>query len=319
MMTQLWKTHRPDTLQGMVGLDTLKDDVPSWVVHSQNKHQLRCGGVIFFGKPGTGKTSGARAIAKDMLGDSFSTNFHVFNASDDRGISFIRGRLKPLAEQKAVGHDFKIILLDEADGLTKDAQDAMRQLIEETGTHVLWILTCNRIGRIIPALRSRLPSYSFTPLNDGDAEGFLHGIIEQEGFPVKWCESVPLLITKHRGDMRACLKAMQTCNPEDPEALIRLNVVDKAPLFTLYRDLRKTISAIDRASSLINDLGLTRDECIEGLHEAIIQNYKDEEVAYTTACKHLMILGQWAARSPDWTASDLLFLHSIVGDFEQRG
>ena len=150
-MSQLWIKHRPDTLNHMVGLDSLKKDVPGWISYENNKFVLRCGGVIFNGKPGTGKTSASRAIAMDALGASFEANYHVFNASDDRGIQFIRERLKGLAQQKATNSQFKIINLDEADGLTRDAQDALRQIIEETCTHTLWILTCNRISKIIPA------------------------------------------------------------------------------------------------------------------------------------------------------------------------
>lgn len=320
-MTQLWKTHRPDTLQGMVGLEQLKADVPTWVVHAQNKYSLRCGGVIFFGKPGTGKTSGGRAIAMDLLGDAFANNFHVFNASDDRGIGFVRDRLKSLAEQKAVGHDFKVILLDEADGLTKDAQDAMRQLIEETGTHVLWILTCNRIGRIIPALRSRLPAYSFNPLEIGDAEGFLGRVIGEENFPDAWLTALPSLITKYKGDMRACLKAMQTIDPSDEDALINLTLTDFEPAQTYYKGILAGPHSdlIDSAESLVNTHGMSRDEIIEGMHQAILSAYKDDMVDTAMAMKHLMILGQWAARSPDWTASDLLFLHAMTGDYKQRG
>ncbi len=218
----------------------------------------------FSGNPGTGKTSGGRAIAKDLLGDAFANNFHVFNASDDRGIGFVRDRLKSLAEQKAVGHDFKVILLDEADGLTKDAQDAMRQLIEETGTHVLWILTCNRIGRIIPALRSRLPAYSFNPLEIGDAEGFLGRVIDEENFPDAWVAALPSLITKYKGDMRACLKAMQTIDPTDEDALINLTLTDFEPAQSYYKGILADTDLIGGAESLVNTHGMSRDEIIEG-------------------------------------------------------
>ena len=106
-MSQLWIKHRPDTLSYMVGLENLKKDVPGWIVYEKNNFVLRCGGVIFAGKPGTGKTSAARAIGKDALGSAFEANYHVFNASDDRGIQFIRDRLKGLAQQKAINSSFK--------------------------------------------------------------------------------------------------------------------------------------------------------------------------------------------------------------------
>jgi hypothetical protein len=64
---------------------------------------------------------------------------------------------------------------------------------------------------------------------------------------------------------------------------------------------------------------MSRDEIIEGMHQAILSAYKDDMVDTAMAMKHLMILGQWAARSPDWTASDLLFLHAMTGDYKQRG
>ena len=318
-MTQLWITHRPDKLSDMVGLEELKLDVPNWVIYEQNKHNLRCGGVIFFGSSGTGKSSGARAIGMDLLGDSFSQNFHPFNASDDRGIQFIRNRLKPLAEQRAVGHDFKIIFLDEADGLTNDAQDALREIIESTGTHVLWILACNRIGRIIPALRSRLPAYNFTPLNGDDAEGFILRIIEQEDLPQEWLDSVPQLVKKYKGDMRACLKLLQTLNPKDADALSRSVEKDTDGIRSLYSAIAGGGELIELSSDLVIQQGYSRDDIIDGMHDAIIHHYNEGDVGQAVALKHLMILGQWAARSSDWLSSDVLFLQSMVGDYRQRG
>lgn len=321
MVTQLWLKHRPDTMTNMVGLDSLKTDTKTWATYEDNRHQLRCGGVIFAGNPGTGKTSAARAIAMDLLGNTnFSANYHVFNASDDRGIQFVRDRLKALAQQKASNSPFKVINLDEADGLTRDAQDALRQIIEETSTHTLWILTCNRVARIIPALRSRLPTYTFNPLQIDEADGFLRGVIEEEGFPSEWKDLIPQLVTKHRGDLRSCLKTLQICSPDDPNSLALLvkHDVECVALLFEYVSNESWDLAIEQSNEVVSQ-GVTREEAIETMHNCIMELYSDGEITSVQALRFLLIIGQWAARSADWTAGDIIFLHSIVGDIQQRG
>lgn len=314
-MTQLWLKYRPDTMADMVGLDGLKKDAQSWAVAGS----LRCGGVIFNGKPGTGKTSATRAIAKDMLGSSFESNFHVFNASDDRGIGFVRDRLKPLAEQKAVGASFKVINLDEADGLTTDAQESMRQIIEITSKHTLWILTCNRVSRIIPALRSRLPTYNFGGLEGEEAESFLENVIENEGFPRDWLFSVNALIAKTDGDLRACLKTMQVCDSQDPKALALAVTQDYSAVISLYESIihHEWEDAMTHIDS-IDQQGLMRDDVIDALHDQCMERYKEGGTNIQTALLHLLILGQWAAKSSDWVSGDILFLRSMVGDYNKR-
>ena len=315
MTGQLWLKHRPDTMRDMVDLDSLKADSASWSVAGS----LRCGGVIFHGPPGTGKSSAARAIAKDMLGDTFDTNYHVFNASDDRGIGFVRDRLKPLAEQKATGHGFKIINVDEADGLTSEAQDAMKEIVERTSPHVLWIFTCNRVSRIIPALRSRLPTYRFTGLSGDEAYGFLTRVIEIEGLPEAWKDSVVDLLKRTKGDLRACLKTMQVCNPDDPEALAQTvslhddDVMDFS-LSIVAHEWENAMKAVER----LEEAGVTRFDVIEGIHEVHMDLYRDDEVPLNTVLLHLLILGQWAARSPDWVSGDGLFLRAMLGDYNKR-
>ena len=314
-MTQLWLKYRPDTMADMVGLDGLKKDAQSWAVAGS----LRCGGVIFNGKAGTGKTSATRAIAKDLLGSAFDANFHVFNASDDRGIGFVRDRLKPLAEQKAVGATFKVINLDEADGLTTDAQESMRQIIEITSKHTLWVLTCNRVSRIIPALRSRLPTYNFGGLEGEEAESFLENVINNEGFPQDWLFSVNALISKSDGDLRACLKTMQVCDPQDPKALALAVNQDYSAVISLYESIvhhewEDSMTHIDS----IDQQGLMRDDVIDALHDLCMENYKSGEIGIQIALLHLLILGQWAAKSSDWVSGDVLFLRSMVGDYNKR-
>lgn len=314
-MTQLWLKYRPDTMADMVGLDGLKKDAQSWAVAGS----LRCGGVIFNGKAGTGKTSATRAIAKDLLGSAFDANFHVFNASDDRGIGFVRDRLKPLAEQKAVGASFKVINLDEADGLTTDAQESMRQIIEITSKHTLWVLTCNRVSRIIPALRSRLPTYNFGGLEGEDAHSFIYNIIQNESFPTKWVDSIDALIANTEGDLRACLKTMQVCDPKDPDALANAVQRDLSAVESLYESIihHEWEDAMVHIDS-IDQQGLLRDDVIDALHDLCMENYKSGEIGIQIALLHLLILGQWAAKSSDWVSGDILFLRSMVGDYNKR-
>ena len=127
---------RPKIITDIVGQTDLVQDVQHWKVDNRWPTAL-----LFVGPPGTGKTSTARVIANEMLGE-YNNDFNFFetNGSDDRGIDFVRTELKTLLRTKPVGVDRKIVLIDEADGLTSSAQDAMRQLIETYSSNVLVIL-----------------------------------------------------------------------------------------------------------------------------------------------------------------------------------
>jgi len=121
--------------------------------------------LLLIGPPGTGKTTTAHGIAKAL-----NAELYEFNASDERGIEVIRTRVKQLATQRG-WTEHTIILLDEADGLTRQAQDALRRIIE-TG-HALFILTANEEASIIPAIRSRCHTLTFRPYNSAEVAEFL--------------------------------------------------------------------------------------------------------------------------------------------------
>ena len=159
MMTAM--TTEPQSLEELAGQSKFVSDAKSWRKSGEYPNA-----ILLYGPPGTGKTTASRVIAREMLGDFYDPiNFIITNASDDRGIDFIRNELKQWSAVKAVGASRRVIVLDEADGLTPAAQDAARQIIETNTDTTLFILTANDVSKIRPAIKSRCLAYNL-PLKE---------------------------------------------------------------------------------------------------------------------------------------------------------
>jgi len=219
----LTEVAKPISLSDLVGLDGLVTDVAAWVDDWPQA-------LLFHGPPGTGKTSAAHVIARTLLKDWFNEmNFIESNASDDRGIDFVRNGLKSAMRSKPLGTPRKVILLDEADGLTPSAQDAMRQLIEKYSHNAMVILTCNELEKIRPAIRSRCKAYAFSPVSPKDgarrlADITVYGLSANK----KWTmPKLERLVKAMRGDLRACIVFLDSIDVDALEArLSRLEEQD---------------------------------------------------------------------------------------------
>jgi replication factor C small subunit len=169
----LTEKYRPKMLDDVIG-QPIVVEVLKGMVSAQKSGKQQLGNIMLSGCAGTGKTTCARALANE-LGQSLND----FNASDERGIEVIRGKIKEMAKTKSFT-DYKIIFLDEADNLTKDAQYALRRIMEDNSNTCKFILSVNYPNKIIDAIQTRCSILHFVPISEIDIEKYLTLICKAE-------------------------------------------------------------------------------------------------------------------------------------------
>ena len=213
-MKQSWNTRgRPKTFDEIVGQVKFTDDAKIWQENDSYPEAL-----LFVGQSGVGKTTAARVIAIQMLGKAIECDFYECNASDERGIEFIRVFLKTAALTAPYIADRKVILLDEADGLTPAAQDALRQIVENSTSNCLFIFTANDLSKIRPAIKSRCVVYTFKAVDSVEGAKHLSNVCKKMGVPERvldaWEEYFPRLVTYMGGDLRSCVSILESLNKD---------------------------------------------------------------------------------------------------------
>lgn len=178
--------------------------------------------MLFYGPPGTGKTSTILALAKELYGpEMIKSRVLELNASDERGISIVRDKVKNFARMQLTNPTsasyklkypcppFKIIILDEADSMTQDAQSALRRTMETYSKITRFCLICNYVTRIIDPLASRCSKFRFKSLDQGNAKKRLEEIAEKEGVSLEE-GAVDALIKFSEGDLRKAITFLQS-------------------------------------------------------------------------------------------------------------
>jgi len=214
----MWtEKYRPHSLNDIVDQEEIVNRLKSFVKAQNIPH------CIFAGPPGTGKTTAALCLAYDLYGSRYREYTMELNASDERGINVVRETVKTFARTRSIGEGgFKILILDEADNRTNDAQQALRRTMERYTETARFILIANYSGKIIEPIQSRCALFRFTYLPREHVIDRIKHIVKNESLTIKE-SGVEAILEISGGDLRRTINILQTAasigKPVDEETV----------------------------------------------------------------------------------------------------
>lgn len=204
MIEEIWtEKYRPKKLSEIVNQKHVVKNLKAFVSKKSLPH------CLFVGPAGVGKTTAALCIANELFGEQWKANFLELNASDERGIDTIRVKVKDFARTVSLTRKFKLIYLDEADALTKDAQHALRRMMEKYSETARFILAVNYLSKIIEPIQSRTAIFRFNAISDKDIKSMLVNISKSENLNIS-NGAYDAIINIAQGDMRKAINILQT-------------------------------------------------------------------------------------------------------------
>ncbi|KXZ52805.1 hypothetical protein GPECTOR_8g191 [Gonium pectorale] len=264
---QPWvEKYRPQKLDDVAAHKEIIDTI------KRLTHENRLPHLLLYGPPGTGKTSTILAVARQMYGNSLANMTLELNASDERGIGVVRQEIQDFASTRTIfSNKFKLIILDECDAMTNDAQFALRRVMEKYTRNARFCLICNYVSKIIPALQSRCTKFRFAPLNASFVRERLQQVADLEGMKLG-PGGLDSVVELGAGDMRRSLNILQSCH-------MAFDTVDQHAVYTctgnpLPSDIR------DVLTWLLNDR-------VADVYEKVIKLQVDKGVALVDIVREL--------------------------------
>jgi len=270
---EMWaEKYRPKLLKEMMNQKDIVERLESFV---KNRNVPHC---IFAGPPGTGKTTAALCLAHNLYGDGFREHLMELNASDERGINVVRETVKTFARIKSIGEiPYKMLILDEADNMTGDAQQALRRTMERFTETCRFILIANYSGKIIEPIQSRCAPFRFTYLSKEDQDKYLKGIAEKEKVRLQ-SDGLEAIFEVSGGDLRRAINTLQAAaslgKPIDSETVYsvigRANPADVRGMLDLAMK-GDFIGSRDKLREMILKYGVAGSDIIRQVHIEIFR------------------------------------------------
>lgn len=276
----MWvEKYRPAKLSAIVNQKEIIGSLKSLLKNISEMPHL-----LFSGSAGVGKTTTALCLAREILGDTWKEYTLELNASDERGINMVRERVKKFARFSGLDTriPFKLVMLDEADEMTSDAQTALRRIIEDTSSHCRFIIIANNISKIIEPLQSRCAVFKFIRIIGEDVTSYLEEICKKEKIKYNK-DGLRAIYAYSEGDMRHSINMLQ--------ATASLGIVNEDNVKT-SAGLAKTNDVGDILKlALAGKLSEARNRMIElikvyGMSESDFLKYLNEE-CYKMKTAHL--------------------------------
>ena len=234
--------------------------------------------LLFSGSPGVGKTTTALCLSRQILGDYAKDYTLELNASDERGIGMVREKVKKFSRFAGmVDVPFKIIILDEADEMTSDAQTALRRIIEDAAKICRFILIANNVSKIIQPIQSRCAAFKFTSVSEVDVIARLEEIAKKEKVKTDK-KGLKAVYEYTEGDLRHAINLMQATaslggiteeNVKVSAGLTKTSDVDEVLKIALAG---KVVEAREKMIELIKVYGMSESDFLKYLNSAVFKS-----------------------------------------------
>ena len=289
--------YRPSTLDQIIS----QDDIIKTLKKFLNKNSLTH--LLFYGTAGTGKTTCAKAIANYLYGNHKAGNILELNASDERGIDIVKEQIKSFCQtlnsfsnftlvnnenENLKNNFFKLVILDEADMMTTDAQSALRRIMEKYTNNVRFILICNQVHKIHPAVQSRCMRFRFRPIKNEECLNRLKEICKNENVKYDNDNILNTVIQMGDRDMRKMLNLLEaTLMSSKKDNIITMNDVYTTaglPSISEFENILNVIknkkNSLGKIYDLVNKERLTKGYAVQDLlnmlHDKIRKNNQDK-------------------------------------------
>lgn len=294
----LWcEKYRPVDLSTYVGNDMVKETIQEYLDRNDIPH------LLFYGKPGTGKTTLAKLIVNTIKCDAM-----IINASDENNVETVRTKVKNFASSVGFA-GFKVIILDEFDYMTPNAQAILRNLMETFSKHCRFILTCNYIEKIIDPIKSRCQSFAITPPTKKDVAIQLSTILNAEAIKYD-VKNLADIINSYYPDIR---KVINTCQLQSAKGELKVDhkIMVESNFQNKLIDILKSDS--DKRNMFMNIRQTVADNRLNDYTEMYTMLYdKVDEYATGNTANAILIIADGVAKDALVVDKEIVFCSTII-------